>query len=107
MYNKHKHAELISKWIEDTSQVVQYYSNCTSKWVECGPRIGWYETTTYRIKPKLVQKFLFAYLDFESGYPAVSSCYFKDESEFKNRFFRDTFKWVQRIDASAIETEEV
>lgn len=50
---KHKHHELIVKWVADTSKVVQAFDSRT----ECGSWVDvklpvWHEDTIYRFKPE-------------------------------------------------------
>jgi hypothetical protein len=48
---KHIHADLIKKWVDDMTVVVQYQS-MPDVWVDVEPT--WYPEYKYRIKPKMV-----------------------------------------------------
>lgn len=48
---KHIHHDVITEWIKDTSQVVQYKEYSLRDWSTCINQPSWNENLEYRIKP--------------------------------------------------------
>jgi len=108
MNKRHKWADVIIA--AANGEDVQWYSD---GWVdytgkEAMLRFAWYECEEYRIKPKQVEKWLFAYLKADKlAYDVrVSSLYFDSEEAFRERYDTTKFQWVERIDASRIVVDE-
>jgi hypothetical protein len=71
---KHKHYEVISKWIEDTSQIVQFRLDESEDWQDIVMQEpSWYDVYQYRIKPDpkpdlVIDKFAFVVEDGSTFY---------------------------------------
>ena len=50
---RHKHADLIKEWIEDTSIVIQTF--CNGKWEDIKWDPSFYQSHEYRKKPKTMR----------------------------------------------------
>lgn len=58
--NPRKHAELIKQWADDDSLEIQVYCEVHKAWIDIS-NIIWSEYNDYRIKPKTVTKWKWAY----------------------------------------------
>lgn len=48
---RHKHADVITAWVNDTSLEIEWWDPDTHEWLICG-KPCWWEDMEYRIKPK-------------------------------------------------------
>jgi len=81
--NRHKHAELMIAYANDTTLKFQYRSNPDEEWSDLS-QPNWYPDFEYRIKPKTVTKYQVLYLMTEYNQANVTSDYFFDEEDFNS-----------------------
>lgn len=72
---RHKHADLIAKWVEDTSQEVEFYEEELEEWMLC-KRPAWFEHIEYRIKPKTMKIGDFEINKPEQDAPSYNTLYY-------------------------------
>lgn len=80
--NPRKHAELIKQWADDDSLQIQVYCEVPKTWIDIS-NILWSEHNEYRIKPKTVTKWQWAYTTGRSSVTAISKDYYATEDEVK------------------------
>lgn len=102
----HKHAAVIKAWADGA--IVEFRANSNEDWQPVSDRQDinpqWYPDYEYRVKPKIVRKYLYAYQLITCS-PAVSVHHYRDDAEFIRFNYRD-LEWFQRLDNSCVETEE-
>lgn len=74
------HAELIKQWADDSTLVIEVSSGA-DWYVTKNPE--WHEEQQYRIKPKTVTKWKWAYNTGKSDTTLITTDYFADEDELK------------------------
>lgn len=76
------HAELIKQWADDDSIEIQEYNSDYKTWTNVSyPK--WYSDTEYRIKPKMVTKWKWAYNSGKTDTTLITTDYFASEDELK------------------------
>lgn len=80
--NPRPHAELIKQWVNDDSLQIQVYCEVHKAWSDIS-NIIWSEHNEYRIKPKTVTKWKWAYNSGKTDTTLLTTDYFASEDELK------------------------
>lgn len=91
------HAELIKQWADDDSLEVEKFDILNQVWVPC-KRPGWYIAGSYRIKPKTVTKWRWAY-EGSTGFSCITSDYYTEEEfhrEYKDAKNSSKLLWTEK-----------
>lgn len=59
----------------------------------------------YRVKPKIVRKYCYAY-EAKNGLRCVTPPHYLNDEDFIDRNYVDKIVWFQRLDNSCVEVEE-
>lgn len=101
--NPRKHAELIKQWAEDDSLEIEKFNSFNKAWEPC-LHPGWYPDNDYRIKPKKVTKWKWAYTSGQTDATILTGKYFADEEELKKYYNGKVAKAI-KLDWTAKEFE--
>lgn len=99
---RHKHADLMIAYANDTTLKFQYREDESYKWTDCTIAPSFSETSQYRIKPKTVTKYQVLYLMAEYNQANVTSDYFFDEEDFNSAGYTKA-KFISMIKETAKE----
>lgn len=102
--NRHKHADLMIAYANDSSLKFQYRQDEGSVWIDCTVTPVFSENLQYRIKPKTVTKYQVLYMMTEYQQAEVTGDYFSSEEDFISADYTDT-KFIQLIKETAKEFE--
>lgn len=83
--NPRPHAELIKQWADDDSLEIEVYCEVTETWIGVN-NVIWSECNDYRIKPKTVTKWKWAYNSGQTDASILTGNYFADEEELKKYY---------------------
>ncbi len=85
--NRHKHADLMIAYANDTTLEIQWRSNPDEEWSDLSQQPSWYPDYEYRIKPKteLVKVYNWTMQDMD-GYLFISSAKFADTEAVKRAY---------------------
>jgi len=86
--NRHKHADLMIAYANDTALEIQWRFDPDQKWSDLHQQPSWDTNNEYRIKPKIVTKYQVLYLMTEYNQANVSGDYFFDEEDFKSANYK-------------------
>ena len=95
--NPRPHAELIKQWSEDDSLEVEKFDILNQVWVPC-TRPGWHVAGSYRIKPKTVTKWRWAY-EGSTGFSSISVDHYTEEEfhrEYKDAKNSSKLLWTKK-----------
>lgn len=102
--NRHKHADLMIAYANDSSLEFQYRKDEGEVWGNCVGKPAFHEKIQYRIKPKTVTKYQVLYLMTNYNMANVTGGYFSDEQDFLNQDYQNA-KFIQLIKETAKEFE--
>lgn len=100
---KHKHADVMTIWLQDMSTKIQFRNKCFNEWEDCskyGPE--WENNTEYRIKPQPVEMWQFAYRISGASHIGTSDAHFANEDQLKEKYKLLAFEWIQKLDHTKI-----
>lgn len=102
----HKHAEIITEWVKDTSREIEFSHN-NINWYDCSLIPPWSKDMYYRFKdstPKTEPVTMWLYLmknKFDNKF-FPTSIYFISEKEVKEEYDIDLYEVICKIDCSEI-----
>ena len=83
---RHKHADLIKEWIEDTSIVIQTF--CNGKWVDINGDPSFYQSYEYRKKPKPLRYRVALLKEKDQTYPHAAIINLDQDLQLSSLFVR-------------------
>lgn len=102
---RHKHYDVLIAIAE--GREFQIYSEHAGQWQDWNPSLKDpinFPNEKYRVKPKIVRKYHYAYGSGRSIH--VTAYRYKDDEDFVSNGYSNA-DWFQRLDNSCVESEEV
>lgn len=106
---KHKHADVMTIWLQDMSTKIQFRNAFSIGWEDCFSEEGpsWRNDTEYRIKPQPVEMWQFAYKIKNHIYTNCTIYHYESSEAFAAQSEDPVeFEWIQKLDYTKIVREE-